>query len=211
MSTEPVQPDETVAADAAPAPADPAEAPAPEAVHEEPTVALFTADPRDQQIADLEAQLEELQGRLRAVSNAYKQNQDEIAATRARLERNMAVREELRRGEVVQELFEPVQNLKRSLEAAKRGATLEDTTKGVDMVFHQFMDGFKKLGLEPVPGKGARFDPNLHEALTSMPVTDAALDDVVMEVFAEGYRIGSRLIAPAKVIVGKFQPATGEA
>jgi len=83
--------------------------------------------------------------------------------------------------------------------------------KGVEMVFHQFMDGFKKLGLEPVPGKGSRFDPNLHEALTSVPVTDAALDEVVMEVFAEGYRIGSRLIAPAKVIVGKLQPATGEA
>ena len=204
MSTEPVQTDETVP------PADDAVTDA-AAATEEPTVAILTTDPRDQQIADLEAQLEELQGRLRAVSNAYKQTQDEISATRARLERNMAVREELRRGEVVQDLFEPVQNLKRSVEAARRGATLVDTVKGVEMVFHQFMDGFKKLGLEPVPGKGSRFDPNLHEALTSVPVTDAALDEVVMEVFAEGYRIGSRLIAPAKVIVGKLQPATGEA
>ena len=62
-----------------------------------------------------------------------------------------------------------------------------------------------------MPGKGAAFDPNIHEALTAMPVLDAALDQIVIEVFAAGYRIGSRLIRPAKVIVGTYQEPVGEA
>ncbi len=79
-----------------------------------------------------------------------------------------------------------------------------DNLTGLDMVIGQFMTAFEGLGLEEVPGKGARFDPNLHEALTMMPVMDPALDDVVVEVFSAGYRVGTRLIQPARVVVGSY-------
>lgn len=168
-------------------------------------------DPATAEIQRLEGIIDELQGRLRAVSAAYQKQQAEVAATRTRLERQAAVKEELRRGEVVAGLFEPVENLKRSLEAVKKGASNDDTAKGLELVLKAFMGSFGKLGLEEVPGKGAAFDPNIHEALTAMPVTDPALDQVVIEVFSTGYRIGSRLIAPAKVIVGAYQEPVGEA
>jgi molecular chaperone GrpE len=160
---------------------------------------------------ELEDQLQALQARLRAVSAAYREQQEEIAQTKARLQRQAALKEEMRRGEVVAGLFDPVQNLKRSLDALKKGATLEDTAKGLELVMHQFMASFEKLGLEEVPGQGARFDPNLHEALTLVPVADAALDDVVLEVFSAGYRIGGRLITPARVVVGQYQEPVTEA
>ncbi len=163
------------------------------------------------EIRRLEAVVEELQGRLRAVSAAYQKQQGEIAATRDRLERQAAVKEELRRGEVVGGLFEPVENLRRSIDAARKGASTEDTVMGLELILKAFMQGFEKLGLEEVPGKGAPFDPNIHEALTAIPVPDPSLDQVVMDVFSVGYRIGSRLIAPAKVIVGAYQEPAGEA
>jgi molecular chaperone GrpE len=108
-------------------------------------------------------------------------------------------------------LFEPVENLRRALEALRKGASPEDTVAGLGQVMSQFMAAFQKLGLEEVPGKGSRFDPNLHEALTTMTVMDPALDGVVIDVFATGYRIGNRLINPAKVIVGQHQESAGEA
>ena len=153
--------------------------------------------------AELQAQLDELQARLRAVSAAYREQQDEIAETKARLERQSALKEEMRRGEVLASLFEPVENLKRSLDAARKGATAEDTAQGLDMVHKAFMEAFVNLGLEEVPGTGAKFDPNLHEALTLVPVTDPALDGVILEVFSSGYRIGGRLIRAARVVVGQ--------
>jgi molecular chaperone GrpE len=153
----------------------------------------------------------ELSERLRTISNAWRQQQEEFAATRGRLERQAAVQEELRKGEVVGTLFEPVENLRRALEALRKGASPEDTVAGLGQVMSQFMAAFQKLGLEEVPGKGSRFDPNLHEALTTMTVMDPALDGVVIDVFATGYRIGNRLINPAKVIVGQHQESAGEA
>jgi molecular chaperone GrpE len=152
-----------------------------------------------------------LQARLRAVSAAYKQQQDDMAAARARLGRQAALKEEVRRGEVVATLFEPVQNLQRSIDAAQKGSSMEDMILGLGMLRQQFLDAFTSLGLEEVPGQGTRFNPNLHEALSMVPVQDPALDDVVIEVFSAGYRIGARLITPARVIVGQLvQPEPEE-
>lgn len=177
----------------------------------EDDVELIEEAPTPSREAELERELGELQARLRAVSAAYREQQDEIAQTKARLERQSALKEEMRRGEVLAALFDPVENLKRSLDAVRKGAKAEDTATGLEMVHKEFLSAFEKLGLEEVPGAGAKFDPNLHEALTLVPVPDPALDGVVLEVFSAGYRIGGRLIKAARVVVGQHQEPVGEA
>lgn len=167
-------------------------------------------DPAADETRSLREQVAALEARLRQVSSAYKQQQDEIAATKERLARQASLKEELRRGEVVGTLFEPVENLRRSLEAVKKSAGADAVT-GLELVLQQFFDAFRKLGLEEVPGKGSRFDPNLHEAITAVPVTDPALDGVVIEVFDMGYRIGTRLLKPSRVVIGQAPDGVGEA
>ncbi len=163
------------------------------------------------ELVELRETVSRLEGRLRTVSAAYRQQQDEIAAIRARLERQAAVEAERRRGEVVEALFEPAQNLRRSIQAISKAGVAEEYVSGLQMTLHQMMEAFHKLGLEEVPGKGAKFDPNLHEAIATTPVTDPALDGIVLDVFSTGYRIGNRLIAPARVIIGQRQDPVGEA
>ena len=217
---EPAQPPETTASDipaddTSPTPDESAAASggveAEAAEEREVEAEVIELDPAAAREAELQKQLDELQARLRAVSSAYREQQDEISETKARLERQAALKEEMRRGEVLAALFDPVENLKRSLDAARKGASPEDTATGLEMVHKAFMGAFEKLGLEEVPGAGARFDPNLHEALTLVPVTDPALDGVVLEVFSAGYRIGGRLIKAARVVVGQHQEPAGEA
>jgi molecular chaperone GrpE len=173
-----------------------------------PSDVLDTPDALVQRMA---AQVQALEGRLRTVSAAYKEMQDELRATRERLERQAQAKEELRRGEVVATLFEPFQNLRRSVAAVRSGASADEVARGLEIVENQILEAFGRLGLEEVPGKGARFDPSLHEAIATVPVTDPALDDVVVDVFSAGYRIGSRLIQPARVVIGKLQQVSGEA
>ena len=174
---------------------------------DEDGIRLIEPDPR---ITELEKTVQELQARLRAVSAAYKQQQDDMAAARDRLARQAALKEEVRRGEVVATLFEPVQNLQRSIDAGQKGSSMDDMLTGLEMLQNQFMEAFKGLGLEEVPGKGTRFNPNLHEALSLVPVPDASLDEIVIEVFSAGFRIGSRLITPARVIVGEYTAPPSE-
>lgn len=157
--------------------------------------------------ADLHAKIQELEARLRAVSAAYKQKQEEIEATKDRLQRHAAVQEEIRRGEVVASLFEPVENLHRSIETVK-GHSVET---GLRMVYQQFMEALHKLGLEEVPGVGSKFDPNVHEAIATMPVATPEGENVVMNVFSAGYRIGARLVRPARVVIGSYTGPEAEA
>ena len=157
--------------------------------------------------AACDAKVQDLEGRLRAVSSAYKQKVEEIGNVKDRLARQAAVQEEIRRGEVVMSLFEPVENLNRSMEAAK-GTVAEE---GLRMVYQQFLDALRRLGLEEVPGVGSPFDPNLHEAIATEPVTDKAQDNVVTSVFSTGYRIGNRLIRPARVVNGSYTEPQAEA
>ncbi|MFT4976229.1 MAG: molecular chaperone GrpE [Myxococcota bacterium] len=155
-------------------------------------------------VEQISQEKQELVARLRTVSAAYKQQQEDVSATRARLERIAKEKEEIRRGEVVSSLFEPLQNLLRAKDGMEKAEIDAGHIQGVEMVIRQIQSAFEALGMEEVPGKGAKFDPNLHEALTMMPVQDPALHEAVVEVFETGYRIGSRLIRPARVIVGKY-------
>ncbi len=152
-------------------------------------------------LTDANTRASDTEARLRQVSSAYRQKVEEIDSIKDRLSRQAAVQEEIRRGEVVESLFEPVENLHRALETVK-GSQAEG---GLRMVHGEFMTALSKLGLQEVPGVGSKFDPNLHEAIATMPVTDARADNTVVTVFSAGFRIGNRLIRPARVIIGAFQ------
>jgi molecular chaperone GrpE len=72
------------------------------------------------------------------------------------------------------------------------------------MVKDEFWGAFEKLGLEEVPGVGSLFNPNIHEALTTMPVMDPVLNDTIVQVYTTGYRINDTVIRASQVIVGKY-------
>ncbi len=164
------------------------------------------------ELTEARQEVQSLQARLRAVSAAYKQLQDDVQATKERLERQAQLRREMQRGETVATLFDPLDNLKRSIDALNsESAANEDTRTGFTLVANQFMEAFRGLGLEEVAGKGSKFDPNLHEAISVLPVTDPELDEQVMEVFSAGYRVGSRLLKPARVVIGRIEEAAGDA
>jgi molecular chaperone GrpE len=150
-----------------------------------------------QKLADVEA-------RLRAVSGAYKQAKEEIETTKTRLERNAVIREEIRKAEVVSTLFEPVENLQRCIGSLTGVAP--EAAQGLGMVHQQFMAALSALGLEEVGAEGQRFDPNQHEAILSQPVPDPSADGLVLSVFSKGYRIPSRVIRPARVVIGVYSP-----
>jgi len=63
-----------------------------------------------------------------------------------------------------------------------------------------------KLGLVTYGQRGDAFDPKIHEALTHTYSPDVA-EDTCVEIFQPGYKIGERILRPARVAVAA--PATG--
>ena len=98
---------------------------------------------------------------------------------------------------LVKELLPVLDDLERTLEAADahEGAKLEE---GVGLVARSFADVLRKEGLEEVPTEG-KFDPHVHEALLSQP--SEAEEGSVIEVVQKGYRLGDRVLRPARVVV----------
>ena len=98
---------------------------------------------------------------------------------------------------IVKELLPVLDDLERALEAAEQHeeAKLEE---GVKLVHRQLEQLLEREGLAPVETDG-KFDPHVHEALLTQP--SAAEDGSVIEVLQKGYRLGDRVLRPARVVV----------
>jgi len=97
----------------------------------------------------------------------------------------------------VKELLPVLDDLERALEAAEahEEAKLEE---GVALVARSLAAVLRKEGLQEVPSEG-KFDPHVHEALLSQP-SEAEAGSVI-EVLQKGYRLGDRVLRPARVVV----------
>jgi len=98
---------------------------------------------------------------------------------------------------IVKELLPVLDDLERALEAAEshEEAKLEE---GVKLVHRQLEQILEREGLAPVETDG-KFDPNVHEALLTQP--SASDEGSVIEVLQKGYRLGDRVLRPARVVV----------
>ena len=89
-------------------------------------------------------------------------------------------------------------DLERALEAAAQHeeAKLEE---GVELVHRSLSALLARHGLTEIEADGA-FDPHVHEAMLTQPA-DGAEDGSVLQVLQKGYRLGDRVLRPARVIV----------
>ncbi|MCB9746402.1 MAG: nucleotide exchange factor GrpE [Alphaproteobacteria bacterium] len=163
------------------------------------------------EINPLEKELADTTARLRTVSAAYRKLQEEFNGFKQRQARQLKIREEIIKGDAVSKLFEPLENLRRTIEALRRVGLDPAQLEGVELVYKNFLDGFHGMGLEEIGVEGEPFNTDVHEALTMMPVQDAAMDGKVVQVFDHGYRVGTRVIKPARVIIGQHVETAGEA
>lgn len=81
--------------------------------------------------------------------------------------------------------------------------SLVKLAQGVRMVHRELLGVLESSGMEPVPGAGSPFDPQVHEALLSEEAAEAVEEPVVTEVLRPGYRFKGRTLRPASVKVAR--------
>ena len=95
--------------------------------------------------------------------------------------------------------FLPVyDNFMRAMSA--EATDLDSFKKGIEMIFNQYGETFKKLGVESFGEKGEAFDPNIHNAVMHGE-DDELPENSISDVFSTGYKMGDRVIRPAIVKV----------
>lgn len=130
-----------------------------------------------------------------------------LEATEARLERNARRDAEETRARLVQELLPVLDNLDRTILAARSarsGLCDPAMLEGVRMVRQQLEGVLRGYGVERIEALGQRFDPGVHEAIGMVSVGDPQRHGAVVHQAEPGYRFAGRLLRPAKVSVGKL-------
>lgn len=103
--------------------------------------------------------------------------------------------------DIIQSLLDVLDDSER---AAKNLETTEDVAQikeGVMLVFNKLKNTLQGRGLKAMESVGTDFDPELHEAVTEIPM--AGQEGKVVDVIMPGYYLNEKLIRHAKVIVGK--------
>jgi molecular chaperone GrpE len=108
---------------------------------------------------------------------------------------------------LIVELIPILDDLERALSAAEehQEAQLEE---GVRLVHRSLAGLLQRHGLTPIETEG-KFDPHVHEALLSQP--SEAEEGSVIDVVQKGYKLGERVVRPARVVVAASPPVAEEA
>ncbi len=95
------------------------------------------------------------------------------------------------------EIISVIDNFERAMDAE---CSDENYKKGVEMIYNQFTDVIKKLGVEEIDALGKPFDPNLHNAV-SHTEDESFGENTVCQVYQKGYKLGDKVIRCAMVVV----------
>ena len=152
----------------------------------EPEASAEQVDPRDEKIANLEAQLAEAQTRER----------DGILRVKAEME-NLRRRTELD----IEKAHKFA--LDRALEVAdKANPDMSAMVEGIELTLKSMLDVVRKFGVEVIAETNVPLDPNVHQAIAMVESDDVAPGNV-LGIMQKGYTLNGRTIRAAMVTVAK--------
>ncbi|MDZ7277630.1 nucleotide exchange factor GrpE [Pantoea eucrina] len=157
-------------------------------------------DPRDERIAQLEAELAQSQTGVR---DAQLRAQAEIENIRRRAEMDVEKAHKFALEKFANELLPVIDSLERALEVAdKENAELASMVEGIELTLKSLLGAVRKFGVEVVGDTNVPFNPDVHQAMSMIESDEMAPNHVLM-VMQRGYTLNGRLLRPAMVAVTK--------
>ena len=146
----------------------------------------------EKQVQDVQARFDQLRQQL----------QRETDETRQRLNRSADERVATEKAKFIAMFLPALDDLHRAIEAVSNNAPRDATLEGIRRILTSMENALTSAGVEPIAATGEEFDPELHEAVDTGE-TDADMDGRVISEYSRGFRMGDRLLRPARVRVGR--------
>ncbi|MGD2136196.1 MAG: nucleotide exchange factor GrpE [Gemmatimonadales bacterium] len=153
-----------------------------------------------------EEAVKRLESELDTLNDKYLRLAAEFDNYRKRVVRDRAELRERSQAELLRDMLEALDDLGRVTDLTSDDANVADVIEGVAMVERKLLDELTRAGMERLGQPGDVFDPHMHEAVGSLPAAQAGQDGTVAEVLQTGYRLGSVLLRPARVVVYVGEP-----
>lgn len=145
-------------------------------------------------------EVHELREELEALNDRHLRLAAEFDNYRKRNLRDREAQATRLQADLIGSLLDVLDDLHRVAEGGEE-TNAEAVLEGVRLVEKKFRTVLEGAGLSPVEAEEARFDPELMEALGTVPTDDPARDGHVADVFQRGYRLRDMLLRPARVRV----------
>ncbi|MBO4635380.1 MAG: nucleotide exchange factor GrpE [Bacteroidales bacterium] len=174
------------------------------------------AEKKKTDTAALEARIEGLKEELEEVKQAAEQAEKKASDSQADYLRLMAEFDTFRRrtaeerlslvgtasADTIKGLLPILDDCEIALAVLEKSTDSEAAKEGTNMIYTKLMAYLKGKGLERIEAKGADFDTELHEAVTTFPAPSDELKGKVIDVVQTGYTLGGKVLRYAKVVVG---------
>lgn len=146
-----------------------------------------------------ERQVQEVQARFDQLRQQLQRETDE---TRQRLNRSAEERAAADKARFISTLLPAIDDLNRAIDAAAENASREAILAGIRGIATSIQSALSNAGVEPIAAVGEEFNPELHEAVDTAE-TSEEMDGKVIAEYSRGFRMGDRLLRPARVKVGR--------
>ena len=158
---------------------------------------------------ELEAEIEALRAELQTAKDQALRALAEAENTKRRTEREANDARAYAIQKFARDLLDAADNLARAVQHAPQGAEdpqVKNLVLGVEMTEKALQAAFERNGLKRLaPERGARFDPNQHQAMMEQADPDLPPGSVVM-MAQPGYELFGRVVRPAMVAVTPKSP-----
>ena len=142
------------------------------------------------QIEAQKVQIEETEDRLKRVAAEFDNYKKRSSKEKDGLYNSLV-------GDIVSNFLPIIDNLEKAVEAETKD---EEYRKGIELVLKQFKDVLAARGVTEIEAVGKTFDPEVHEAVSSVQDETKGEKEIVQE-YRKGYMIGNRVIRHSMVIV----------
>lgn len=99
------------------------------------------------------------------------------------------------------DLLPVLENFERAIDASNQHSDVDAVRAGVEAIHRLLCDAVERAGLSRIEAVGARFDPNLHEAILQVEAGEGEEENIVVEELRPGYKLHDRVLRPSLVKV----------
>lgn len=96
-----------------------------------------------------------------------------------------------------------VDDFERGLKATKDADNADSVREGMELIYNKLIKYLEANGVKAMDSTGKDFDPELHEAIASIPAPSEDLKGKVIDTTQTGYTINDKVLRHAKVAVGE--------
>ncbi len=105
---------------------------------------------------------------------------------------------------VLLELLPIVDDFERAIKANENIQESEHLKEGFKLIYNKLTKLLNKLGVSEIEALHKDFDPELHNALTKIPVQDPEMKDKIVDVVEKGYYLNDKILRHSKVVIGDY-------